>query len=162
SGKLPPMKTLRYFSVFSGAGGFELGIERAVSIVNAGPIAQLPHNSSLTIETARSAAAHCVGFSEIDDCASAVLRYHFPEITNHGNVSQITWRDIPDFDLLVGGSPCQDFSLARLEKRGGLDGSKSILAFDYTRALQEKKPAYFLWENVRGVLSSNGGWDFAS
>lgn len=123
---------MKYFSLFSGAGGFELGIGDK---------------------------HECVGFSEIDKYASAVLAYHWPDIKNYGDCKTINWSDVSDFDLLVGGSPCQDLSVAG--KRKGLTGERSGLFAEFVRALQEKKPKYFIWENVKGTLSSNQGWDFA-
>lgn len=126
---------MKYFSLFTGAGGFEIGIHAA------------------------SPCFECVGMSEIDERASAVLKHRFPEVNNYGDIKTIDWSDVPDFDLLVGGSPCQDLSIAG--KRVGLEGSRSGLFVEYVRALQEKKPRYFLWENVKGALSSNGGRDFA-
>lgn len=127
---------MRYFDSFSGVGGFSLGIHRAI-----------PN-------------AECVGFSEIDSHASAVLKYHYPNVRNYGSITDIQWSEVPDFDLLVGGSPCQDFSIAG--KRAGLVGARSGLAYEYIRALEEKRPARFIFENVRGLLSSNRGWDFAA
>jgi len=101
----------------------------------------------------------CVGFSEIDPFANAVLRYRFPSIKNYGDITKIDWTTVPDFDLLVGGSPCQDFSVAG--KREGIAGRRSGLFNEYVRALEEKRPDSFIWENVKGVMSSGGGWDFA-
>src|SRR3990167_11190113 len=122
---------MKYFSVFSGVGGFEQGISAA-----------LPE-------------ATCIGFSEYDKHAAAVLRYRFPNTTNYGDITKIDWSTVPDFDLLVGGSPCQDFSVAG--KRAGLVGARSGLVYEYIRALEEKRPAHFIFENVRGLLSSNRG-----
>ena len=104
--------------------------------------------------------AEPVGFSEIDKYASMVLKYHYPNIKNYGDCKTINWNEVPNFDLLTGGSPCQDFSIAG--KRRGLAGSRSSLAWEYIRCLRSKKPQYFLWENVKGVMSSRGGWDFAN
>ena len=101
-----------------------------------------------------------VGFSEIDKFASAVLKYHFSHVKNYGNCTDIKWNEVPDFDLLTGGSPCQDFSIAG--KRKGLQGPRSSLAWEYIRCLRSKKPKYFIWENVAGALSSRGGWDIAN
>ena len=101
-----------------------------------------------------------VGFSEIDKYASQVLAYHYPNVKNYGDITAIDWEQVPDFDLLTGGSPCQDFSIAG--KRRGLAGNKSSLAWEYIRGLRSKKPRYFIWENVKGVMSSRGGWDFAN
>lgn len=100
----------------------------------------------------------CVGFSEIDPHASAVLRYRFPNVPNHGDITKIDWSRVPDFALLVGGSPCQDLSVAGKQK--GLGGARSGLFFEYVRALKEKKPDHFVWENVKNVVSINGGRDF--
>ena len=102
----------------------------------------------------------CVGFSEIDKYASMVLKYHFPNIKNYGNITTIRTDELPDFDMLAGGSPCQDFSIAG--KRRGPAGAKSSLAWEYIRILRDKKPRYFIWENVKGTLSSRNGWDFAN
>lgn len=124
---------MRYFSTFSGVGGFELGI---------GDMWE------------------CVGVSEIDKYASQVLKYHYPSVKNYGDISTIQWNTVPDFDLLVGGSPCQDFSIAG--KRKGIVGERSGLVWEYIRCLEEKKPKHFIFENVKGLLSSRGGWDFAN
>ena len=149
---------MRYFSTFSGVGGFELGIKYADRPNIRYGITILPEDST-NIEK-REDRFTCVGLSEIDKYASAVLKYHFPNTTNYGDITKINWSAVPDFDLLVGGSPCQDFSVAG--KRAGITGSRSSLAWEYIRGLHEKKPSYFIWENVKGVLSSNNGWDFAN
>ena len=133
------MNELKYFSTFTGAGGFEIVIERAFN------------NRGLL---------QCVGFSEIDKYASQVIRYIYPNTKNYGDISKINWNEVPDFDMLVGGSPCQDLSIAG--KRKGLEGARSGLFYEYMRAVREKKPQYFIWENVKGALSSNNGWDFAA
>ena len=101
-----------------------------------------------------------VGVSEIDKYASLVLNYHYPKVKNYGDISTIDWSKVPDFDLLTGGSPCQNFSIAG--KREGIVGSKSRLVWEFIRCLREKQPRYFIWENVKGVLSSRSGWDFAN
>src|SRR3990167_712646 len=101
-----------------------------------------------------------VGFSEIDKYASQVLAYHHPNVKNYGDITKIDWRQVPDFDVLTGGSPCQDFSIAG--KRQGLNGTRSSLAWEFIRGLRDKQPKYFIWENVKGVMSSRGGWDFAN
>ena len=123
---------MHYFSSFTGAGGFDLAVPKDWE---------------------------CVGFSEIDKYANMVLRYRFPDVKNYGDVNAIKWEEIPDFDILFGGTPCQDLSLAG--KRKGLAGERSGLFFKFVEALKAKKPKYFVWENVKGALSSNQGWDFA-
>lgn len=148
---------MKYFSTFSGAGGFDLGIEydNRPNIWNRDTNIQtdMPNTSK------RKNRFTCIGFSEIDKYASAVLKHKFPNIKNYGDIKKIDWSTVPDFDLLIGGSPCQDLSVAG--KRKGLSGERSGLFAEFIRALQEKKPSYFIWENVKGALSSNGGWDFA-
>lgn len=100
-----------------------------------------------------------IGFSEIDKYASSVLKYHWPKIKNYGDISKINWSKVPNFDIVTGGSPCQDLSVAGKQK--GLAGERSGLFFQYIRCLKEKQPDYFIWENVKGALSSTNGWDFA-
>lgn len=122
---------MKYFSVFSGVEGIGQGLD-----------------------------GEPVGFSETDKYASMVLRYRYPNVKNYGDIRNIRWEEIPDFDILVGGSPCQDFSIAG--KRAGLGGARSSLAWEFIRGLRNKQPRGFIWENVKGVMSSRGGWDFAS
>lgn len=124
---------IKNLDLFSGYGGFTIACEKN------------------GIET--------IGFSEIDKYANAVLKFHYPKIKNYGDITKIKTRELPDFDLLTGGSPCQDLSIAG--KRGGIHASRSGLFFQFIRILCTKKPAYFIWENVKGVLSSNRGFDFA-
>lgn len=101
-----------------------------------------------------------VAFSEIAEFPSAVLKNHFPKVPNLGDVKNIDGvKYHGTVDLVVGGSPCQDFSIAG--KRTGLHGNRSSLAWEYVRLLDEARPRWFLWENVPGVLSSNKGDDFS-
>lgn len=105
---------------------------------------------------------HPVWFSEIDKFPSAVLKYHYPEIPNLGDMTKLDNNPIYEkstFDVLAGGTPCQSFSIAGL--RGGLDDERGNLSLEYCRILNKKRPKWFVWENVPGVLSSNGGKDFA-
>jgi len=150
--------------MFAGVGGFSIGIDRAYDSLR--PVqsddTERPDSNDKppNKQQQRKHLAHCVGLSEIDKYASAVLAYRYPQIKNYGDCTKIDWSSVPDFNLLVGGSPCQDFSIAG--KRLGLCGERSGLFVHFVKALQEKKPQYFIWENVKGVLSSRGGWDFAN
>ena len=100
-----------------------------------------------------------VAFAEIDAFPSAVLAHHFPTVPNLGDISKVDWRPYHGtVDLVVGGTPCQDFSIAG--KRAGLSGERSALALEFIRLLQEVEPDYFIWENVPGCLSTNKGNDF--
>lgn len=139
---------IKYASLFSGIGGFELGIESA--------------SDQTGIET------ECVFASEFDPESKAkdinkqpariIYNKRFGEYP-HGDITKINASDVPNHDILVGGFPCQNVSIAG--KREGLCGAKSALFFDIVRIVREKQPEYILLENVAGLLSSNGGWDFA-
>ena len=102
------------------------------------------------------------GFSEIEPFPSAVLSHHYPNVTNFGDMTKFKeWNLDPDgVDLLVGGTPCQSFSVAGLRK--GLDDPRGNLALTYCSMLDHFRPTWFIWENVPGVLSSSGGRDFGS
>ena len=103
----------------------------------------------------------CVGVSEIEKFPSAVLNYHYPSVPNLGDMTRFKeWKDDLAPDLLVGGTPCQSFSVAGLRK--GMDDPRGNLALTYVRIAEKYKPQWFIWENVPGVLSSNGGKDFSS
>ena len=126
-------KTLKHLDLFSGYGGFTIPA------------------SKYGIET--------INFSEIDKYATAVLKYRFPSITNLGDITKIKPEDLPDVDIITGGSPCQDLSVAG--KGAGLDGGRSGLFFCFINIIKQKQPMYFVWENVKGAFSSSKGWDFA-
>lgn len=122
---------IKYFSTFSGIGGLELGIgERG----------------------------ECVGYSEINKYATKIYDSHFPNHKNYGDITRISAEELPDFDLLVGGFPCQAFSIAG--KRGGFDDTRGTLFFDLARILRAKQPRLFLFENVKGLLSHDDGRTF--
>ena len=123
---------MKYFSLFSGIGGFELGIGDK---------------------------SECVGYSEIDKYAVQIYEKHFNH-TNYGDISQIIARDLPDFSLLVGGFPCQSFSIAG--KRAGFDDTRGTLFFDILRIAKEKRPRLLLLENVKGLLSHDQGRTFGT
>lgn len=104
-----------------------------------------------------------VGYSEFDKFAIQNYEANFPNRINYGDITKINEKELPDFDILIGGSPCQNISIARsTNKEGinGLDGDASKLFYDYIRILNEKLPSWFIFENVRNLLSSNDGNDF--
>ena len=117
---------------------------------------------------AASVAWHPLGwepqwFSEIESFPSEVLKQRFPDIPNLGDMTKLTLN--PTFneksiDLLVGGTPCQSFSVAGL--RGGLADPRGNLMLTFLGLADAKKPKWIVWENVPGVLSSNGGKDFGT
>ena len=102
-----------------------------------------------------------VGFSEIEKFPSQVLAHHYPQVTNFGDMTKYKeWKLDETIDLLVGGTPCQSFSVAGLRK--GLEDPRGNLALTYCGILDHFRPQWFVWENVPGVLSSGGGRDFGS
>lgn len=126
---------MRYVELFAGAGGLSRGLE--------------------------AAGMTCVAHAEIDKHARAVLRYHWPVTPLHGDVTQVDWAQYAGkVDLVAGGSPCQDLSVAG--KRAGLAGARSGLFYELICAWEKTGATYCLWENVDGARSSNGGEDFAA
>ena len=115
---------------------------------------------------AASVAWDCLGwepmaFCEIDQFPSAVLAERYPSVPNLGDITKVDWRNFAKRngkpDMLVGGSPCQSFSIAGT--RTGLDGASGLM-WEYVRAVRELRPRWILWENVPGALSSTHGEDF--
>lgn len=125
---------MRVASLFSGIGGFELGIK----------------NSKLN--------ADIVFSSEIDKHATASYLSNFIDNNLNGDITKINEKDIPDHDLLVAGFPCQAFSIAGKQK--GFSDTRGTLFFDVARILKEKQPKYFLLENVKNLISHDGGNTF--
>ena len=133
------MKKLKYLSTFSGIGGFELGIERAAKALG------------IDIE--------CIGHSEIDKFAESVYQKHFKGNKNYGDITTINTDELPDFDILVGGFPCQSYSTAG--KRKGLEDERGQLFFDLSRIIKAKRPRVVVLENVPALLSNNRGKAFS-
>ena len=114
---------------------------------------------------AATAAWHPLGwqpafFSEIEPFPRAVLAHHYPTVPLHGDFTSIGADQYGAIDLLVGGTPCQSFSIAGL--RGGLDDDRGNLALEFLRLADRTRARWVVWENVPGVLSSNGGRDFGA
>jgi DNA (cytosine-5)-methyltransferase 1 len=166
-------KGIKYFSMFSGIGGFELGIQNAYRSANRGSKSNQTANRNES-ETSEDVSATqgqsspgttdstdqrplCVGYSEIDKYAIKTYERHYGH-TNYGNATTINPADLPDFDLLVGGFPCQAFSIAG--KRAGFNDTRGTLFFDIARILKHKRPRHLVLENVKGLLSHDGGKTF--
>ncbi len=102
----------------------------------------------------------CLGLSEIEKFPSAVLAHHYPDVENFGDMNDYqSWPDLKP-DVLVGGTPCQSFSVAGL--RAGMDDPRGNLALVFVALAARYSPTWFVWENVPGVLSSTEGRDFGS
>lgn len=105
--------------------------------------------------------------SEIDPFPASITEKHFPDTIQLGDVTKINGAEIPSVDIICAGSPCQDLSIAG--RREGLDGKRSGLFYHAMRIVREmrektngKDPKFFVWENVTGAFTSNGGRDFQS
>ena len=125
---------MKLIDLFSGIGGFSLGFQRA----------------------GYQFTEHY--FSEIDKHAIANYKYNFPNAKYIGDITSIHRRDFADIDIITFGSPCVDFSMAG--KRKGLKGDKSSLIEYAITLVARVRPSVFIWENVKGALSSNSGADF--
>ena len=97
-----------------------------------------------------------VSFSEIDKFPSAVLSRHYPDVPNEGDFTKADWSNYGPLDVIIAGTPCQDFSIAG--EREGAEGERGNLTLEYARKLNESGISFkvFLWENVPGVLSDRG------
>ena len=203
---------MKYLSLFSGIGGFELGIQQAYeSNLKHSPISEESESEERTQGRVGASDKHgillhprdrtaplCVGFSEIDKYAIQIYQKHFPyeqckecsnrellqrqtsedihrgvtdatlgqtgiincecNHKNYGDITKIKEDELPDFDLLVGGFPCQSFSIAG--KRKGFADTRGTLFFEIARICKAKQPRLLLLENVKGLLSHDNGNTF--
>lgn len=151
--------------MFSGIGGFELGIQRAIDYRGSSgtsTLEQLGNKSDFDPSDGQRGRTDttCVGYSEIDKYAIKVYERNFNGHKNYEDATTINPKQLPDFDLLVGGFPCQAFSIAG--KRAGFDDTRGTLFFDIARILKHKRPPHLVLENVKGLLSHDGGKTFST
>ncbi|OQB13020.1 MAG: Modification methylase BanI [Firmicutes bacterium ADurb.Bin193] len=123
-------KTVKFIDLFAGLGGIRIGFEEAFK--------QAGYKTK------------CVLTSEIKEAAITALNLNFPGEKVDGDITQIKSKDIPDFDFLLGGFPCQAFSVAG--KQRGFADTRGTLFFEIERILRDKKPYGFLLENVEGLV----------
>jgi len=134
--------------MFSGIGGFELGIERAFRVFEGKK------------QTEAKRCTSCIGYSEIDKYARRIYERHFPDHKWFGDATRINPDELPDFDMLCGGFPCQAFSIAG--KRGGLEDTRGTLFYEIARIASVKRPKLLFLENVKGLLSHDKGRTFGT
>ncbi len=125
---------MRFGSLFAGIGGFDLGFERA--------------------------GMECLYQVEIDAACRRVLSHHWPDVKRFKDVRDVGAVGLPEVDLLCGGFPCQDVSVAG--RRAGLNGARSGLFYEFVRIVGEHLPAWVVIENVPGLLSSRRGRDMGA
>lgn len=123
---------MKFGSLFTGVGGFDLGFERV--------------------------GMECAWQVEIDKYASQVLERHWPNVERYTDVRTVGKHNLAAVELICGGFPCQDLSVAG--KRAGFAGERSSLWFEFKRIIDEMHPQWFVIENVPGLLSSANGSDF--
>lgn len=155
---------MKYFSMFSGIGGFELGIQRAYDSETKRKKQRFQQEnkkcSILEQVCMGTEQPHCVGFSEVNKYAIQVYQKHFPTHKNYGDATRIIPEELPSFDFLCGGFPCQAFSIAG--KRRGFEDTRGTLFFEIARILSAKRPKLLLLENVQGLLSHGKGRTFGT
>ena len=109
--------------------------------------------SGLDMAVSKVTGGEVVWFAEYDAAPSKILAHHYPTISNHGDVSKVDWANVEPVDILTGGFPCQDLSLAG--KRAGMkEGTRSGLWSEFYKAIEIIKPRLVVIENVRGILSA--------
>lgn len=120
---------MRYFSTFTGIGGLDSGLEKM--------------------------GAKCVGFSEIRESSIEIYKRHYPRHENFGDITKISPKDLPDFEVFTGGFPCQSFSVAGLHK--GFSDRRGQMIFFIYDILMAKQPEFVVLENVKGITMHDEG-----
>ena len=128
---------IRFIDLFAGVGGIRLGFQQAAA--------------------ACGVDSKCVFSSEIEPWACKTYVKNFPDDTLNPlcDITKVNEKELPDFDVVLGGFPCQAFSIAG--KRGGFEDTRGTLFFDVARIIKEKRPSAFLLENVKGLTNHRGG-----
>ncbi len=168
---------MKYIDLFAGIGGFHYGIDQACRRL------EDERQAVLGIRTKESKGEHdtrtrlsfperhfgllgdgtrsadCVYSNEWDKYANSVYRRHYGECDNR-DIRNVKASEIPDFDLLCGGFPCQSFSIAG--KRGGFEDTRGTMFFEIARIIKEKRPRLLLLENVKGLLNHDQGRTFGT
>jgi len=169
------MKKIRFIELFAGIGGFRYGLERCMGVERTDEESEQTEpevqfggvGTSMEVRPGvlptnfrgERSIYSCVWANEIDKYACQIYRKNFGEGELYeGDITKVSSGDIPEHDLLVGGFPCQAFSIAG--KRGGFDDTRGTLFFEIARILRHKRPRCVLLENVKGLLSHDSGKTF--
>ncbi|MFA6386115.1 MAG: DNA (cytosine-5-)-methyltransferase [Candidatus Paceibacterota bacterium] len=142
---------MKFIDLFAGIGGFRYGLQK-VEIKSEG---SSDYESGASQHGQR--AFHCVWSNEWDKYANQIYTKHFRECDSR-DIRTVDTKDIPDHDLLCAGFPCQSFSIAG--KRLGFEDTRGTMFFEIARIIRDKRPRYFLLENVKGLLSHDEGKTF--
>ena len=165
---------MKFIELFAGIGGFRYGLERCMGVEptdkeseQTEPEVQLGgirpsmevERGILPTDIRGKRTIHCIWANEIDKYACQIYRRNYGEGELYeGDITKVSTEDIPDHELLVGGVPCQAWSIAG--KRKGFEDSRGTMWFECFRIIEAKKPKHLLLENVKGILSHNGGNSF--
>lgn len=162
---------MQYIDLFAGVGGFHYGIEQAhyIKYAHLSEESEQEERAQGRERTAdeRQVLLHdrdgatplCIYSNEWDKYANSVYRRHYGECDNR-DIRNVEASEIPDFDLLCGGFPCQSFSIAG--KRGGFEDTRGTMFFEIARIIKEKRPRLLLLENVKGLLNHDQGRTFGT
>ena len=142
---------MKFIDLFAGIGGFRYGLQK----VEIESESSSDHESGASQHGQR--AFHCVWSNEWDKYANQIYKKHYGECDTR-DIRTVDTKDIPDHDLLCAGFPCQSFSIAG--KRLGFEDTRGTMFFEIARIIRDKRPRYFLLENVKGLLSHDEGKTF--
>ncbi len=159
------MNTIRFCDLFAGVGGFRVGLENANKYgleasnkLNTSTRDKneknKPNSTRSDGQGRRTHSYACVWSNEWDKYAAQIYTKHFGECDTR-DIRTVKSGEIPDFDLVCGGVPCQSWSIAG--KRGGFEDERGNMWFECFRIVREKQSKFFLFENVKGLLSHDGG-----
>ncbi|GAG56606.1 unnamed protein product, partial [marine sediment metagenome] len=159
-----PKNEIRFIDLFGGIGGFRLGIERANNNrtfhkTQTKNLQKDMSNSSTSVwDGGKFSSFSCVWYCDSDKYAVQTYNKNFKENYEPTDIRQVKTSEIPDFDLLCAGFPCQAFSIAG--KRRGFKDTRGTLFFEIARIAEAKRPSYLLLENVKGLLNHEKGETF--
>lgn len=142
---------MKFIDLFAGIGGFRYGLQKVAAESEGGS------NSEGGASQHGQRAFYCVWSNEWDKYASQIYKKHYGECDTR-DIRTVDTSEIPDHDLLCAGFPCQSFSIAG--KRLGFEDTRGTMFFEIARVIRDKRPRYFLLENVKGLLSHDEGKTF--